>query len=185
MKLNPSDIMDLGCGNGAVTDWLSRRGFRAIGLDSSESGIKLAQQAYPHLEFKLADIMKPFPAGTVPKSDLVIALDVIEHLFLPRDLFNRAREVLKPGGHLLVSTPYHGYFKNIAIALTNHYDRHHDPLWDYGHIKFFSRRTLLGLSREQGFDLKEFVTAGRLPLLAKSMLALFQVGPTGPNPGIS
>jgi hypothetical protein len=77
---------------------------------------------------------------------------VIEHLFLPRRLPVFARAVLKPGGELVVTTPYHGYTKNLVISLLNRWGAHHDVSWDCGHIKFFSRKTLARLLGEEGFE---------------------------------
>jgi 2-polyprenyl-6-hydroxyphenyl methylase/3-demethylubiquinone-9 3-methyltransferase len=71
-----------------------------------------------------------------------------------------------------VSTPYHGYLKNLALALSGKLDKHFTALWDGGHIKFFSIATLGQLLREAGFKDLRFVRVGRIPPLAKSMLAI-------------
>jgi 2-polyprenyl-6-hydroxyphenyl methylase/3-demethylubiquinone-9 3-methyltransferase len=69
-----------------------------------------------------------------------------------------------------VTTPYHGYLKNLALAVTGSFDQHWAPLRDYGHVKFFSRRTLTQLFEEFGYTDISFRTAGRVPPLAKSMV---------------
>jgi len=74
-----------------------------------------------------------------------------------------------------VSTPYHGYIKNLALAVTGKLDAHFTVLWDGGHIKFFSRSTLEQMLREQGFEVTGFAGAGRWPLLWKSMLVKTRV----------
>jgi 2-polyprenyl-3-methyl-5-hydroxy-6-metoxy-1,4-benzoquinol methylase len=102
--------------------------------------------------------------------DAVVSLEVIEHLFDPRTFVARVRECLRPGGRFILSTPYHGYVKNLLIALCGHFDAHVDPLWIGGHVKFFSRRTLTALLSEQGFHVDSFIGAGRLPGLWKSMI---------------
>jgi hypothetical protein len=71
-----------------------------------------------------------------------------------------------------VSTPYHGYLKNLLIALLGRYDQHHTVLWDGGHIKFFSRKTLESMLTEHGFIMEQFCGIGRVPLLWKSMVVL-------------
>ena len=48
-------VLDLGCGNGALTKQLSEMGVRAIGLDESGAFLQTAKQAYPDLEFIQAD----------------------------------------------------------------------------------------------------------------------------------
>jgi 2-polyprenyl-6-hydroxyphenyl methylase/3-demethylubiquinone-9 3-methyltransferase len=69
-----------------------------------------------------------------------------------------------------MSTPYHGYWKNLALALTNKFDAHWHPLRDFGHVKFFSRATLSQLASEAGFSVTDFLRVGRIPVLACSMI---------------
>lgn len=78
--------------------------------------------------------------------------------------------MLKPGGVLIVSTPYHGYLKNLALSLADKWDDHHTPFWDGGHIKFWSRRTLSEFLRREGFEVLGFHDVGRLPFLWKSVI---------------
>jgi predicted HicB family RNase H-like nuclease len=54
------------------------------------------------------------------------------------------------GRFTVISTPYHGYWKNLMLALTGKMDAHFTALWDHGHIKFWSMRTLGELLREGG-----------------------------------
>ena len=58
------------------------------------------------------------------------------------------------------------------MALTNHMDKHFTALWDNGHIKFWSIDTLGELLREAGFVDVRFERVGRIPPLAKSMIAI-------------
>ncbi len=71
-----------------------------------------------------------------------------------------------------MSTPYHGYWKNLAMAVTGKLDAHFTALWDGGHIKFWSMRTLRALLEEAGFVDVEFTLVGRIKPLAKSMIAV-------------
>lgn len=73
-----------------------------------------------------------------------------------------------------MTTPYHGYLKNLAISLAGAWDRHLDPFWDGGHIKQFSRKTITRLLQEGGFELRRFGGVGRMPGLWKSMIVLAQ-----------
>ena len=74
------------------------------------------------------------------------------------------------GGNLIVTMPYHGYLKNMALSLVNGWDKHFSPLWDMGHIKFWSRRTLCQLLEQNGFEVTGFYGVGRAPLFWKSMI---------------
>ena len=72
----------------------------------------------------------------------------------------------------ILSTPYHGYWKNLALALCGRMDAHYTALWDNGHIKFWSMSTLSELLREAGFINIRFERVGRIRAVAKSMIAL-------------
>ena len=102
--------------------------------------------------------------------DIVVSAEVIEHLYAPRDFARGCFAALKPGGKFLCTTPYHGYLKNILICVLNQFDNHFNPLWDGGHIKFWSLKTLSRLLIEAGFCNIRFRGAGRLPFLWKSMV---------------
>ena len=81
-------------------------------------------------------------------------------------------DLTAPGGAAVVSTPYHGYWKNLALAVSGRLDAHFTALWDHGHIKFWSIKTLSLLLQEAGFENIRIELIGRLPLIAKSMLAV-------------
>jgi 2-polyprenyl-6-hydroxyphenyl methylase/3-demethylubiquinone-9 3-methyltransferase len=99
---------------------------------------------------------------------------VIEHVYAPRLLLATLFRVLKPGGKLILSTPYHGYVKNLAVIASGRFDRHFNPLWDNGHIKFFSMRTLDQILHEAGFREIKIRGIGRAPYLWKTMLVTAQ-----------
>jgi hypothetical protein len=92
----------------------------------------------------------------------------------PFNLPHFAKQLLRSCGYLIISTPYHGYLKNLILALTNRWDAHPNPFWDGGHIKFWSRKTLSQLLNETGFRIVRFIGAGRLPFLWKSMIVVAQ-----------
>jgi len=51
-------------------------------------------------------------------------------------------------------------------------DKHFTALWDHGHIKFWSINTLTELLTEVGFVDIKFRRVGRIPSIAKSMIAI-------------
>ncbi|MBV8713446.1 MAG: methyltransferase domain-containing protein [Chloroflexi bacterium] len=163
-------VLDAGCGNGHFTARLAEEGFRTIGFDSSESGIAHAQATHPEIRFEVATAYEDLRARFDTEFDACVCIEVIEHLFDPRLFVKRILDVLRPGGVFVVSTPYHGYVKNLALAATGRLDGHYGALWDGGHIKFWSRKTLTQLLGEAGFEVLRFQGAGRLPLLWKSMV---------------
>lgn len=162
---------DLGCGNGAFAAALFARGYDVTGVDPSTTGIQLATAAHPHVRFVQGSTDDDLAGqhGTFPA---VVSLEVIEHVYAPRQFAQRLHALVADGGMALISTPYHGYWKNLALAVTGRMDAHFTALWDDGHIKFWSRATLSTLLLEAGFDRPIFFRVGRIPVLAKSMIAV-------------
>jgi 2-polyprenyl-6-hydroxyphenyl methylase/3-demethylubiquinone-9 3-methyltransferase len=71
----------------------------------------------------------------------VLSLEVIEHIYAPKDYAKSVYEILQPGGLAIISTPYHGYLKNLVLALSGKMDDHFTALWEHGHIEFWSMKT--------------------------------------------
>jgi 2-polyprenyl-3-methyl-5-hydroxy-6-metoxy-1,4-benzoquinol methylase len=164
-------LIDLGCGEGSLDHWLADRGFNVTGIDSSPSGIREARARYPDVRFDVGDIYEPL-ATKLGTFSTVVSLSVLEHLYSPRRAVDTAIALLEPGGLFICVVPFHGYWKNLAIALTGKFDQHVSSLWDHGHIKFFSERTLSALLTERGFLVERMIRVGCIPPLAKELIAV-------------
>ncbi len=165
-------IVDLGCGNGSFLSLFQGRGWQLYGADFSPSGIALARSNFPNIRFSLADTQS-IPTELEDKAgqvDVVLTTEVIEHLYNPRGFLSSCYRLLKPGGTLVLTTPYHGYLKNLFLAASGKLDWHFNALRDHGHIKFWSHKSIREILIEAGFTDIEIVGAGRFPLLWKSMV---------------
>lgn len=164
----PQTILDVGCGNGVLAAELASQGYAVTGVDGDTRAIEIARSKYPNAEFETGVFENP-PPGLF---DFVCSTEVVEHLYAPHELARYCFDALKPGGTLAMSTPYHGYWKNLALSLTDKWDSHHTVHWHGGHIKFWSRRTLAELLTKAGFEVTGFAGVGRLPYLWKSMILI-------------
>lgn len=95
---------------------------------------------------------------------------MIEHLYDPEKFIDFCKQALQPKGEIIISTPYHGYWKNLALTIFDKWDSHHSPTWLGGHIKFWSRKTLSQLLIDKGFGIVAFKGCGRVPYFWKSMV---------------
>ena len=170
-------ICDLGCGNGYLANRLAKFGYDIYGIDASKSGVEIAVDRLEASEhtgratFVQAAIDRQTrPTTGLPQVDLIISSDVIEHLYRPADLLEAAESLLKPQGLIVITTPYHGYLKNVALALSGRMDKHFSALHDGGHIKFFSVKTLSQLVTGYSFTDLRFSYYGRAPWLWKNMI---------------
>lgn len=166
-------ILDMGCGNGALARLLLQKGYNVYGTDASPQGVAIAKKSYPD-KFFLQDISKDeLPVELQHKKfDTIISTEVIEHLYDPGQFIEFSKKILlkNGGGELILTTPYHGYFKNLIISILGKWDSHADPLWIGGHIKFWSRKSLTKLLESQGFKVTDFKGCGRYLYFWKSML---------------
>jgi len=163
-------IFDAGCGNGYIAKKLYENGFHVAGCDASEQGVTHALMNIPNSSFKVLSVYDDMHTEFGNDWDVVISSEVIEHLYDPRTFIYQVSKLLKTNGVFIVTTPYHGWLKNVVLALTGKMDKHFTALWDGGHIKFWSYKTLSKLLNEAEFKVIKFYGSGRLPYLWKSMV---------------
>ena len=167
-------VVDIGSGNGALCAEVAQMNLEIVGVEYDKAGVDIAKRVYPKIpfyNFGVQDNPEDLMSQEMP-FDVVVSTEVIEHLFSPHLLLTYAKEILEDGGHIIISTPYHGYLKNLALSLFNMWDKHHVPLWHGGHIKFWSVKTLTKLLENNGFSVVNFFGVGRFPFLWKSMILL-------------
>lgn len=100
------DILDVGCGGGLVSAPLSRLGAKVTGIDASALNIKAAK-AYAKtegLKISFQNVSSEALAKTKARFDVIVALEIIEHVANTTLFIKSLAQVLKPGGLLFIST---------------------------------------------------------------------------------
>jgi 2-polyprenyl-3-methyl-5-hydroxy-6-metoxy-1,4-benzoquinol methylase len=96
------NILDMGCGMGWFAHELSRFG-PTTGIDLSDEAIALAQSKFPQVVFKAGNVLE---MGLPHEHfDLVVSQEVIAHVPDQRGYLERAAQVLRPRGYLILTTP--------------------------------------------------------------------------------
>jgi SAM-dependent methyltransferase len=168
LKCSPTSLLEVGSGRGTLGAKFSARGIRYVGLEPVEAELEDARRRYPDVRFLHASCYDDAANLNLGKFDLVYSNDVIEHLYKPRQLAAFSKAHLNPGGVIVCGTPHYGsYLRNLLLSVTNRWEHHHNPLWDGGHIKFFSKSSLRSLWEEAGFG--DFtwgeIASSRLPIM--------------------
>jgi 2-polyprenyl-3-methyl-5-hydroxy-6-metoxy-1,4-benzoquinol methylase len=93
--------LEIGCGLGLLSHWLSRRGCCAVGIEPDRQ-----QAAFVQENYGLTIINRRFEEATIaPEFDFFASSHVIEHLPAPLDFLQRLRDLAAPGALLFLETP--------------------------------------------------------------------------------
>lgn len=112
---NGEKLIDVGCGSGTFSIGAARRGYETLGVDWNEQGRTVAEKRAKickaqSAKFEVLDVRNlDTRDDLVGKFDIVINLENIEHIIDDRKLIQNISSCLKPGGYLLLSTPYLHY----------------------------------------------------------------------------
>ncbi len=170
----PGDMLELGSAGGFLLEAARRRGWRVKGIEISPPAIEYSRRELA-LEVFAGDL---FDAPFAPKSfDLIVADNVLEHVIEPERALRKLRELLRPGGHLVVVVP--AYVNSIYFRMTLAAP-HFVPRGWFGpglsrilklepgreppyHIIEFDRRTVTDVIRRAGFELARIENSVPLP----------------------
>jgi 2-polyprenyl-3-methyl-5-hydroxy-6-metoxy-1,4-benzoquinol methylase len=155
-------ILDLGCGQGHITEAIRRAvpGAEVAGLDYSVSAIAYAHGRFPKIDFAVGDAYDcPYSPSFF---DVVVCNNLWEHVPDPLFLLSRIKRIVKPTGHLVISTPSRYRVGNLVRVLrgksVRFLSRHHVTEYTVGQVKeqlaYGGFQVQRVLSRPIGGDLK-------------------------------
>ena len=143
-------ILDVGCAKGNLFHLLPKEGVDYIGiepfkedyLDAKNKGI---QVIYADAEVGIAKIKKHF--------DVVVFADVLEHLTNPEKVLLETKSILNKKGHVIISVPNVAHFSTRFLLLFGQWNYTDRGILDRTHLKFFTRRSLIQLMENNGFEI--------------------------------
>ncbi len=149
-KPPPARVLDVGCGNGAFLDAAARAGYEVEGVDISEAAAALCRSRGHRaraVDFLSASFDEPY--------DMVTMWDVVEHLQHPAAFLSRARELLRPGGLLVLKIP--GFGRPGFTAISWYHGLARSLLGAPRHVQYFNRVSLAALLDRLEFREKEWM----------------------------
>jgi len=154
--------VDVGCGDGALAMTASDYGFSALGLDARSEAVRRIVE----LGFKAQE--SDFMQCTFEhKLDVLSMMDVLEHMPYPGFALEKAAELIRAGGVLVISLPdlSCSSWRMMDAAKSN-------PYWmEIEHHHNFSRERLIALLGERGFEVADF----GIPHRYKAQMELYAV----------
>ena len=154
-------ILDVGCGVGKTGQILKERGFEEV--FAVEVNPEAAHQAKAYYqEVILGDIEKDILHFNRGFFDCILYGDVLEHLVDPWKVLKSHREILRDDGIIICSIPNIRYYKILKPLILNGRWEYVDlGILDRTHLRFFTLKTIEGMFRETGYEIRELIKKKR------------------------
>ena len=150
--------LEIGCSEGHTLDWLKKMKYCdwVAGVDPYA---KLHPSIVTIDEFHPVDIEKNWINFEPASLDLILCLDVLEHLVNPWEIVRKLDTILKPGGRFIISLPnirnYHVVFD---LAFNGNFQYSESGILDKTHLRFFTRKTAIQLVECAGATMIQVIT---------------------------
>jgi SAM-dependent methyltransferase len=165
----PFTVLDLGCGDGRVVESLLQS-HDVLGLDTDAHAVREAYTRGLHAVKGSIENVFPFPDASC---DIVLALDILEHVADMGFVFSQIKRVLKPEGSLIISMPNHFDVRTRLDILRGKgiikwsQQEYEKKSWEYAHIRFWTLKELGTMLRDYGFYPElwqfNFMSGGMVP----------------------
>jgi 2-polyprenyl-3-methyl-5-hydroxy-6-metoxy-1,4-benzoquinol methylase len=182
----PRRLLDVGCACGYFLEVAVDEGFEVQGLEFSPNAIAAAR---PDIRAKILNArVDSLDAHHDARYDVITAFDILEHLDKPLEFLAQARRLLRPGGHLVISTPDADHWLRPIMA------SRWPMLQPMQHLTLFSHRSLRLALERAGFSSIALDTAYKVisyeylvnqlrtlnPWLFSVLRATTRLAPSGP-----
>lgn len=152
-------VLDVGCGDGAVSKFLKNQGFDVVSLDISINALLKAKDIRQLNKCILADAeYLPFKNESF---DTIFWGDNIEHLFYPTRVLDEIYRVLKKEGEVVISFPNMSYWHYrvfyILHGMIPKTEGSNNEPWEWEHIRFFNRKIIKKMLNKSGFILERVI----------------------------
>lgn len=159
--LSGSDVVDVGCGGGILSEALARRGARVTGIDMAGASLTVARL---HLNESGLDVdyhqatAEDYATARPGAFDIVTCMELIEHVPHPLSLVNACAALVRPGGHVFFSTINRNPKAYLLAVIGAEYLLHMLPQGTHDYRRFVRPSELSAWCRRAGLALTS--TAG-------------------------
>ena len=139
-------VLEIGCGNGATLRYLKEQGLckQVHGMELTEA---MGKEAKPHVDqLWVGDAEVLIHSMEASQYNVILCLDVLEHLVDPWSFVAQLSRVLKPGGCVIASIPNLRTFTVIwNLLVRGRFDYASHGIMDQTHLRFFTKKTAIEL----------------------------------------
>jgi 2-polyprenyl-6-hydroxyphenyl methylase/3-demethylubiquinone-9 3-methyltransferase len=154
--LEDARALDVGCGGGILSEAMARCGAHVLGIDLSQAVLDVAElhalEAKLEVEYK-AIAAEELAAAAAATFDLVTCMEMLEHVPDPAATMAALATLVKPGGHVIVSTLNRKPVAFAVAILGAEYIARMLPRGTHEYLKFIRPSELARWGRAAGLDL--------------------------------
>ncbi|MCB1693221.1 MAG: bifunctional 2-polyprenyl-6-hydroxyphenol methylase/3-demethylubiquinol 3-O-methyltransferase UbiG [Pseudomonadales bacterium] len=160
VDLSGKRALDVGCGGGILTEALASAGARVTGIDMAERPLGVAklhafesglENAIDYVQTTIED----YASGHEGEFDVVTCLEMLEHVPDPNSVIAACKRLLKPDGHLFLSTINRNPKSYLFAVIGAEYVLGLLPRGTHDYTKFIKPSELARDLRENGFNLRD------------------------------
>ena len=160
----PAQVLDFGAGEGALSLRLADAGYQVTAVDIDEQSFKCPKANFVPLDFNSKSAVDAFVAANQARYDVVLGIEVIEHIENPWEYVRSLASMLRPGGIILITTPnITSWLSRFRFLFAGRFQHFGEAALSYGHIAPITPWELELILKRSGLTESAIVSAGTLP----------------------
>ncbi len=148
-------VLDVGCGGGILSEALAAAGADTTGIDMAESSLQVARlhllESGHQVTYRLASA-EALASETTEEYDIITCMELLEHVPDPLSVIQSCARLLRPGGHLFLSTLNRNPKAYLFAILGAEYLLRLLPTGTHEYSKFITPSELMGWVRAAGLQ---------------------------------
>lgn len=156
-------VLDVGCANGNFSKEVKKKGNKVYGIEVSNQMALRAKKVIDHVIVGNIEEMK-FP-WKYNSFDIILLMDILEHLFNPQKTLINLKKYLKNDGYVIVSIPNVANWEVRLDLLFGKFDSSKTRILEDGHIRFFTFESATKMFKKSGYKIVYSDSVVNLPLV--------------------
>ena len=156
-SIRKKDVLDIGCGGGLISELLAKKNANVTGIDENIYNIKQAKEHAKMSSIKIDyknQSLDTFYKKNKKKYDLILCLEVLEHVNDVKKTLDKISELMKPGGTLILSTIYRNLKSLLFAKIFGEYVLNWIPVGTHQFEKFLKPEEIVDFLKLKKIEIK-------------------------------